>query len=179
MVVGSVGVASWVLATAISGSYFAKGNFVCDITGNPNCGIVSGDRPSVIPLRTVDTNTGGLAKYDAIRMTSPFNSTASTRGHKTGTGVIKDLTLHLIRNHSNASFDCAVVVGAGTLTGSTRYSLPGLQNISGSGTIKQISTATGVILGPNESIKCATTGTINSTFSGSLTGIAEFSEVIN
>lgn len=180
LLVGSTGVVlAGLLALAVRGSIISQGNFVCDTGRNPNCGIVSGVRPSVIPLQAKDTGSGGLAKYDLILMASPFNSTASARGHKTGTGVIRNPTLHIISNPNGINIDCAVVANTLTLTGSTRYILPGLQNLSATGTIAELKAMSGVVLGPTEYIKCGSAGNPTASFSGSLTGLAEYSEVVN
>ncbi len=176
VLVGATGVvAAGLLALAIRGSIISQGNFVCDIGKNPDCGLVSGTRAEEIPLYAASTATGGLTTYDTILAQSPFRAAvAALRGHRTGTGVVKPgLQLHIISNPRAAPIDCTKVAAAQSATGGTIL----FANVTATGAISTYDNS--IVLGPTESIKCGTRGTIATGFSAELRGSMNDSGVLN
>jgi hypothetical protein len=148
-------VSATILNLAVKGSFLARGgNFICENAANPDCGFVSGNRAEMIPFYGLSpaTATGGLAKYDSIRIPSPFRSAvAATRGHRTGTGVIQPgIQLHILANPKGASLDCTKTAAANTATGGTVY----FNNVSATGSV--VTYDSSIVLGPNENFKCGT-----------------------
>lgn len=173
LVGGTAGIASAILTAAIGGSVFFQGNLVGDTAKNPNAGLLLGTRSIVTPVVATSTATGGLAKYDTIIAASPFNSTASTRGLKTGTGVVRYLQLDIVSNPSAVNIDCSVVNTTNTGTGGTAL----VTNASATGSTLTYSTP--FTLGPTQYVKCGTTNTMVSGFSAVLRLIMGDTDVVN
>ncbi len=159
--VGLGAVAVAIAALTIKGSILVRGQVVCDSVANPNCGLVYGVQGFDIPAYGKDTSSGGLAKYDTILDRSPYNSTATTRGLKTGTGVVRWAILNIISNPKAAKIDCSKVATTKTGTGGTAL----FEDKSATGSTSIYSTP--FVLGPTEYVKCGTS-TIPDVFSGSL-----------
>lgn len=174
ILVGASGIAGSLLTLAIAGSVFGT-NFVCNTAKNPNCSWILGTRSFLTPAIAQSTETGGQLTYDVISMPSPFNSTASTRGLRTGTGTVTYLELDIISNHSEAPIDCTVVDAARTATGGTVL----ISNATATGSITRYTTP--FTLGPTQRIKCGTmkTQTGATVFSASLRATLMDSDVTN
>lgn len=177
--VGMVGlstVGKQIVQQMAPGSFLAQGNFVCDTSRNPNCGLVAGLYPVLTPVVAQATATGGQATYDTLIFCSPYDANAAARGFKTGTGIVHDtLSLALIKNPAQNKLDCAVVAGPGTATGSTRLHL--FEDVSGTGTV--VFTETGFLLGPSECVKCGTLTDPTADFSAELRGSMTYTNLVN
>jgi len=176
---GKKGILVSILAVAIGGSFYAAGNFVGDTGANPNVSFVNGFRAVLTPQIVIDSNTGGVksgdATYDTLLASSPYDSTASTRGLRTGSGVVRFLQFDIISNPEGVGFDCTKVGSVNSATGGTVF----VDNVSATGSINIYSTP--FALGPTEYVKCGTRGTMAAptTFSGSLRLYMGDSDVVN
>lgn len=179
---GRTGVLPAILAVAIGGSIYLAGNTVFQTDKNPNAGLVSGIRAMYTPIgvdqtspctATGGTTTADVTIYDTCLVSSPYNSTAATRGLRTGTGWVHSLQLDIISNPTNVSIDCTKVSGPNVSTGGTLL----FNNQSGTGTTAFYSTP--FTLGPTEYIKCGTFGTPASGFSARIRGVMSDSDITN
>lgn len=167
--VGLVGIAAAVLSVAIPGSYFSRGNFVCDATANKYCGIISGTDALIIPEPSTYTATGGnvkvnnTAKYEAVRVANAFDSSATTRGLRTGSSVTLYAVLDIIRNNTGVSYDCVLKDSGVTGTGSAKVTL--FNNVSATGTYVY---STPFVKGSRDIGSCGTLGTPKANSSVSL-----------
>lgn len=172
LVGGTAGIATTILTLAIGGSVFFQGNVVGDTAKNANPSFIAGVRAIMTPAIATSTATGGLAKYDTIYLSSPYNSTASTRGLRTGSGVYRYLQLDIVANPTGAQITCTKVKGVHTATGGTVL-------LSGTATGSIATYSTPVVTGPTEGIKCGMGTNPKSAFSAVLRGIAGDSDVTN
>lgn len=171
---GVAAINSTITSLMVKGSILANGgNFVCNSITNPNCGFVYGVQGINIPAYAKDTGTGGLAKYDTNIAASPFNSSASARGLKTGTGVVTYLQYNVISNPKGVNIDCSKVAATKTGTGGTAL----VTDASATGSTVTYSTP--FVMGPTEYIKCGSLGTPGASFSGTLLFLSTYSEVVN
>lgn len=170
---GTFGVGTVILAVAMAGSFFGA-NFVVDTAKNPNGGLVYGTRGVETPTEAEDTGSGGLAKYDTITAQSPFNSsTATLRGLKVGSGVVRYVQLDVIANPKGAVIDCSVVNGPLTATGGTAI----ISNAVATGSTLTYSTP--FVLGPTQRIKCGSLTNPGSGLNAKLFFTTTYSEVTN
>jgi len=157
----------------MKGSVVTQGNFVCDTAKSATCGIVMGLRGVFNPKLLQDTGSGGLQKYDTITGTSPFDSTASTRGLKTGTAAVLFAMLEIVSNPNNVSLDCSVVDGALTETGGSLI----FNNVAGTGALALYNTP--FTIGPTQRFKCGSITDPAAGFDANVLLISAYSEVDN
>lgn len=172
LLVGGAVVGASIMGTAIKGSIIGS-NFVGVPSQNANVSFISGSSAYLTTVSAYATATGGLAKYDTILAASPYNSTASTRGLRTGTGVVRYMQLDIISNPSGATIDCTKVSGTETGTGGTVY----FNNITTTGSVNMYSTP--FVLGPTEYIKCASLSASQAGLSARLRAVMMDSDVVN
>ena len=166
-------VASAILSQTVKGSFLAQGQFVCDTGSNSYCGLVSGRRGIYIPEPSTYTATGGnvkvgsgptaTAKYEAVRTVSGFNSSASTRGLRTGSSVTLYAVLDVVTNNTGVSYDCVLKHSGVTGTGTAKVTL--FNNVTATGTYIY---STPFVKGPNDIGSCGTLGTPKANSSVSL-----------
>src|SRR4051812_16115030 len=100
--VGKSPVAAVIMSLVTAGTVVGT-NFV---GRNPNSSFIAETSSYLTPAWAAATNTGGLAKYDTIRLASPFGSGATAKGLRAGTGVVRYLQLDIIANPKAVALDC-------------------------------------------------------------------------
>lgn len=168
-----VAITAATVSAAMAGSVFLGGQTVTDTAQNPYPSLVAGTFPYNTYFTTTCTATGGLAAYDTCLLQTPFNSSASSYGLTTGTGVVRYLQLDVIANPAGGKIDCTVNNATRTATGGTlRFT-----DVSGTGTVNTYTTA--FTMTPNDYIKCGSLTNPTSSFSAKLWGIIGASNVVN
>lgn len=167
--IGRGPVAAAVLAAAAVGTFFGT-NLVSE---QKTVSVIAETRAFLVGTSTGSVNTGSVASYDTLLLSSPFNADASTRGLQTGTGVSHYLQLDVVANPTGASFDCSKVAAADTGTSGTLY----FNNISVTGSVNTYDTK--VVLGPTEYVKCGTLDTVITGTTLRLRGLFSDSDVEN
>ena len=171
-VIGTVAVAAGLLSQAIRGSVFTS-NVVGRTDLNPNVSFILGTNAFFTPTLSVCTATGGLTTYDTCLITSPYNSSASTRGLKTGTGVVQYLQFDMIANPKGVTVDCTKAAAAKTATGGTLL----VTDATATGSV--VTYTTPFTLGPTEVIKCGARTDPGANFSAQIRAIFIDSNVTN
>lgn len=161
------------VAGAMGGSLFLGGQTVTDTVQNPYPSQIASTFPYQTYFSTTCTATGGLAAYDTCLLQNPYNSSASSYGLTTGTGVVRYLQFDLIANPSAGKIDCTKVSAAGSATGGTLL----VTDASATGAVATYTTA--FTMTPTDSIKCGSLTNPTASFSAKLWGIIGASNVIN
>ena len=173
-------VSQTILSLAVKGSFLARGgNFICENSANPNCGFVSGTRPAFVPMDGVSTATGGLTHYGLLRVTSPYDSTASTRGLKTGTGIIRWGHFDVVRNPTGLPLTCGITQSTKfTATGSWRVILVS-KAAAATGAVIQLKYQSGALIGPTEEMRCASLTAPTASTRIEFHGATEYTNLVN
>jgi hypothetical protein len=173
--VGTTVILASVLGLAIRGTTFV-GNTVGLTSLNTNPSIIVDTESYLTPIGAAGTEcsgTGGTTTRDTCLIASPFNSSASSRGLRTGTGVVRYLQLEVVANPTAAKIDCSVVAAANTATGGTAL----VTNAQATGSIATYTTP--FTVGPTQFIKCGTLSTTTASTRLRLRGIMMDSNLVN
>lgn len=121
--VGLAPIAQSIISLAVKGSIIlSAGNIVFNTGANTNGCLVHGLKATFCPAFSTYTPGNGTLT-GAVVLTSPFNSTAATRGLRTGSGSVWGVQLDIRKNGKGLSYDCVVQHSGVTGTGSAKVTL--------------------------------------------------------